>query len=79
MIGSKAYKNSAKMAGLGPIPKNGIMIPNKAMLGIVCNTPAIPKTIPAIFRLLAIKIHNGIAITSDKINEINVNPIWAVV
>ena len=41
------------------MPNSGIIKPSKAMLGIVCNTPAIPKTVPDNSRLRAIRIPSG--------------------
>lgn len=38
-IGNKAYRNSAAMAGIIPIPKNGIMKAKSAMEGMVCSNP----------------------------------------
>ena len=48
-IGSKAYTTKAMIAGTRPIPNIGIIRPNNAREGIVCNTAAIFITISDIF------------------------------
>src|SRR5580692_6471261 len=35
------------LLGIGPLPSKGIIKPSRAILGMVCNTPAIPSTRPA--------------------------------
>ncbi|MNI96758.1 hypothetical protein D3C73_1552800 [compost metagenome] len=78
-MGSKAYKNNAKIAGFGPIPKKGIRIPNRAILGIVCKMPVKPINGPDNPGFLAIKIPNGTATKIAAIKEIRVRPMCVAV
>src|SRR3569833_2211502 len=63
------------IAGLAPMPRSGIINPKSAMLGMVCNMPAIPRTIPEKRFLLVIQIPNGKPIMMAIMSEINVSPI----
>ncbi|SIN58476.1 Uncharacterised protein [Mycobacteroides abscessus subsp. abscessus] len=72
-IGNNAYTTNAITAGTLPIPNNGIIRPNKAREGIVCNTAAIFIITSDNLRVFVKAIPNGTPIKAAinrAINEI---------
>ncbi len=75
IIGNKAYRNNAAMAGNTPMPSKGIKKPKSAMEGIVCKIPAKPNTVPANLCLRAIATPKGSPIKTAIKRAIKVSPI----